>query len=264
MHKEDLLYHFLSPEEKATANHVIYEECLCNKAMKRKKEIENTLKSSRIPEAFLDATVNNFDLSKYNQPDERARAAYAKKMVGEYIVKFQSIKNDGKGLYFHSPTKGCGKSRLALSLANALFKKYALVPVYSTVSDLFDEIKSTWNPGSKFSTANVMDMYRNAQVLILDDIGVEETSGRNNDQNKWKEGMMTKLLDHRMNNKLITIFTANLTIEELTRPSLYPMGRVESRVRKMAYPVSMPNEKVRDAESEQENRAFEQMLMGEG
>ncbi len=259
-HVEDTYYHFLQKKEKLETNHITYRVCECNGERQQRKELEKTLRNAKIPDKFLDASISNFDLMKYETDESRSAAAYAKRIAAKFVDKFEEIKGDGKGIYFFSIKKGSGKSRLAISIGNALLKKHGVIPLYIPATDIFSEIQSTFD--SDKSTTTVVNAFKSAQLLIIDDIGVEESTSRKKDRNAWKERMMTEILEYRMNNNLITFFTANLPIDHLSSDTLYPGGRVESRVRKMAYEVHMPEESVRDAEAEEENQEFEKKLLG--
>ncbi|OLS34196.1 hypothetical protein BTR22_19095 [Alkalihalophilus pseudofirmus] len=256
MFREDTHYHFLPPAEKLKTDHTMYVECECNKERKARKELESTLRYAKIPDKFMDAAINNFDLSKYELDASRSAAAYAKRLSAKFVERFDEIKQEGKGIYFYSRTKGSGKTRLAISIANALLKKYKVTPLYKPATEIFSEIQSTFD--SDKSTTEVVNAFKEAKVLIIDDIGVEESSSNKN----WKERMMTEILEYRMNNRFITFFTANMPINELSNSLLYPQGRVQSRINKMAYEVQMPEESVRDHEAMEENNKFEQMLLG--
>lgn len=260
MHREDTHYHFLKPEDKLKTNQTMYVECECNQERKARKEIESALRSAKIPDKFVDAAINNFVLTKYKLDTSRSAAAYAKRLSAKFVERFDEIKKEGKGIYFYSRTKGSGKTRLAISIANALLKKYKVTPLYKPAAEIFSEIQSTFD--SDKSTTQVVNAFKEAKLLIIDDIGVEESNSRKKDRNVWKERMMNEILEYRMNNHLITFFTANIPISELNHELLYPLGRVQSRVNKMAYEVQMPEESVRDHEAKEENNKFEQMLLG--
>lgn len=266
-HVEDTLYHFLDKkvlEEKMRrgedSSNMTWRECKCYKSLEERKKIEKALRNAHTPEKYLDASISNFQLDKYTKKDTQAAAAYAKRFAAKYVEKFPEISKQGKGIYFYSMVKGSGKTRLAISIGNALFKKHQVSYIYKTATEIFDEITATFNTDR--STSDVVDVFKKAEVLIIDDIGVEETSNRRKERNVWKENTMTGILDYRMDNNLITIFTSNITIDELTSETLYPEGRVASRVRKIAYEVHMPEESVRDNEAVEENIAFEKELMG--
>ena len=241
-YQEDRHYPFLEAEEQKQSHHVQYMECKCNKERKQRKELEQTLRGAKIPEKFIDASISNFDLMKYQNETARGAAAYAKRMSARFIDKFEEIKDQGKGIYFYSRVKGSGKTRLAISIGNALFKKHGLIPLFVPATGIFSEIQATFD--SDKSTTKVVNAFKNAQVLIIDDIGVEESSSRRKDRNVWKERTMYEILEHRMNNKLISFFTANIAISKLSGDTLYPGGRVESRVNKMSFEIQMPEESI--------------------
>lgn len=65
------------------------------------------------------------------------------------------------------------------------------------------------------------------KLLVLDDVGVERVTD-------WGAEQITRLIDHRVSAGLPTIFTSNLTLDELERKynaASYMMGdRVRSRI----------------------------------
>ncbi|WP_169823141.1 DnaA ATPase domain-containing protein [Anaerobacillus alkalilacustris] len=261
MHVEDTHYHFLDKREKLNSNHITYKECNCRKERQERLEIEKTLKSARIPEKFLNASINNFSLTVYEDDNAKAAAAYAKRIAARFVENYEEIKEKGKGLYFHSQVKGSGKTRLMISIGNALFKKYRIVPLFISANDILNEIKSTFD--SEKSTSAVMRTFREANLLLIDDLGVEESrSKRSSDPSVWKERVITEILEHRMNNNLLTIITANIPISDLSAETLYPSGRVESRVKKITFEIHMPEYSIRDQESVEENQEFEKQLLG--
>ncbi|WP_285851768.1 ATP-binding protein [Bacillus licheniformis] len=166
------------------------------------------------------------------------------------------MREQGKGLYFYSHEKGSGKTRLAASIMKAITKMHdkpdnPLKIIYSSTADLIGEIKKTFEEGSKVKTSEIIEAAKTADLAILDDIGVENVKD-------WIEETLTRILDYRLQNKKPTIFTSNLAIDELDLK--YPGGRISSRVEKLAFPVKMPDEKVRSKIAKQENEELLQLL----
>lgn len=261
MHVEDTHYHFIDKEQKLLSNHITHISCDCHKEREQRLQLSKTLRNARIPEKFMDASISNFSLTVYENDEAKAAAAYGKRVAARFVENFEEVKEKGKGLYLHSNVKGSGKTRLMISIGNALFKKYKIVPLFISANDILNEIKSTFD--SDKSTTDVMNTFREAKLLLIDDFGVEESKNkRNPEANVWKERVITEILEHRMNNNLITLFTANIPISKLTSDTLYPAGRVESRVKKMAFEIQMPEYSVRDQEADLENIEFERTLLG--
>ncbi|NPC91195.1 ATP-binding protein [Bacillus sp. WMMC1349] len=227
-------------------------ECPC----KAVKLLEKKLLGARLPEEFKDVTLNSFEVDVYEKDISKERAANAKRIAKNYILKFEQMQEQGKGLYFYSHEKGSGKTRLAASIMKAITKMYdksesPLRIIYSSTADLIGEIKKTFEEGSKIKTSDIIEAAKTADLAIFDDIGVENVKG-------WIEETFTRILEFRLQNKKPTIFTSNLGIDELDKK--YPDGRISSRVEKLAFPVRMPDEKIRSKIAKQENEQLLQTL----
>lgn len=233
-------------------NKEFMKECPC----KAVKQLEKKLMGARLPEEFKDVTLNSFEIDVYENDESKERAANAKRISKNYVLKFEQMREQGKGLYFYSHEKGSGKTRLAASIMKAITKMYdkpdnPLKIIYSSTADLIGEIKKTFEEGSKVKTSEIIEAAKEADLAILDDIGVESVKD-------WIEETFTRILEYRLQNKKPTIFTSNLAIDELDLK--YPDGRISSRVEKLAFPVKMPDEKVRSKIAKQENEELLQLL----
>ena len=100
-------------------------ECECGKM--QRERIERKLRFAAIPKEFEGQTVDNFRTDCYSTPQAQELAKMAKLAAKRYVEKFPEIQELGKGFYFHSNVKGSGKTRLAVSIANDLIKKYLTV-----------------------------------------------------------------------------------------------------------------------------------------
>lgn len=110
-----------------------------------------------------------------------------------------------KGLYLHG-SFGSGKTYLIYALLNELkaSKRVDYTAIYypKALSDLKDD----WD-----SYSEKIYEYSNVPILFLDDIGAESVS-------EWgRDEVLGTILQSRMNSKLPTFFTSNLTIDELER-----------------------------------------------
>lgn len=203
----------------------------CNCALNLKNQ--RLIKSAKVPLDFQNVDMNSFNINIYKQEYDQKLAAIAKRISINYVKNFESLQAEGKGIYLFSDIKGSGKTRLAISILNALIKKYKVEGFYITSKDLFDELRASFDIGN---TQTVLNKFLSVKVLILDDLGVEKVS-------EWTESTFTQILDARMNQKLVTIITSNLTQEALD--SIYTGGRVASRVKKLTIPLQMPGEDIR-------------------
>ncbi|MBP0725563.1 ATP-binding protein [Bacillus sp. RG28] len=227
-------------------------ECKC----KAVKQIERKLKSAQIPEEFKKANINSFKIDIYQTPQAKKVAETAKIVTVNFVKNFKEMMNQGKGLYFYSKIKGSGKTRLAASVLNAVVKTSDKLDkplrfYYTSTSDLLEEIKKTFNSDSKVKSEQILEAVKTADLLVLDDIGVEKVTD-------WVEETFTRVLDYRLQNKKVTIFTSNLTIEQLDMK--YQQGRVSSRIEKMSFPVAMPEESIRKKLARSENEDLQELL----
>ncbi len=169
----------------------------CDKMLlaEKHKELQRRIQCHHVPEGVLEMTFENID------PDGgRVKAIKA-------AMSFCNAYKEGVtkiGLYLHGGF-GVGKSVICGAIARRLAQKNIdVVMVY--VPDFLQEMKAAIRTGSVDEKINSM---KNVPVLILDDIGAEPLT-------EWtRDEVLGAILQARMN-KLPTIFTSNLTIEELT------------------------------------------------
>ena len=214
--------------------------CHCQK----EREVTIKLQSANIPLDFLEASVGNFDLDVYIDKSNKLKAEFVKHVANKFIENYEECKLRGKGLYLSSHMTGSGKSRLAVSIANDLIKRSNINVLYTSSINIFTEIKKTFGSNSEYKEHEVIKAYTTAELLVLDDLGVEKAS-------EWSESIFTQILEERMNNRKLTIFTSNIHIEDLSKR--YPNGRVQSRIQKMTFPLAMPEESVRSQLSKKDN-----------
>lgn len=229
------------------------EKCVCYEQLDKQREIDKKLDLSGIPPIFSQATVHSFDVTRYSTQADRDTADIAKKAAINFVENYEVMKERGKGLYFYSQIKGSGKTRLVSSIANALVKLYGVDIAFLKADDLLTQIKKTFNKDAETTEADIVRMFRDVEVLVVDDIAVEKNSD-------FAERIFNAITDYRMENKKTTLFTSNKTIDQLGE--IYKEGRVKSRINKMALQINLPEESIRDEEADSENAEFEKILFG--
>lgn len=226
------------------------EKCECRK----QQELDREISAAGIPQKYASATVNDFKIDCYMSEHNRASAKIAKTVAANYVKNFKKITAEEKsGLYLYSATKGSGKTRLASSIANALIKVYKSSILFLKATDISPQVRKTYNKDSKSTEADVLKAFRDAEILVIDDLAVSDEKG-------FTEDLLGRILDYRMDKGAVTIITSNLTIEELK--TFFPKEIVASRVKKLCYEILMPEESIRDAETEYENQKLEDLLFG--
>ena len=145
--------------------------------------------------------------------------------------------------------KGSGKTRLATSIANDLIRQKMISAKFATTIQILDKIKATWGNPDQGEQNLIYDII-SVPVLIIDDIGVEPAKD-------WVNERFYSILNGRMIEKKITIFTSNCRMEELNLDE-----RIVNRIMKMTLPIEFPNESVRMTLARRENDDLLDRLLG--
>lgn len=104
--------------------------------------------------------------------------------------------------------KGIGKSFLMACLAGSLSRRNVGVAFVNTATMLDSTMTSLKNYSE--DKQKILDRYKKAEVLILDDIGTEHLTS-------WIFGeILYQIINYRFNHKLATFFTSNYTIQDYT------------------------------------------------
>jgi DNA replication protein DnaC len=96
---------------------------------------------------------------------------------------------------------GCGKTHLAAGIANHCLDQ-GIVVLFSTTADLLDHLRSTFVPSATISYDQRFTQMRQAELLALDDLGVEQDT-------PWVREKLFQLLDSRYVRQLPTVITMN-------------------------------------------------------
>lgn len=171
----------------------------CDKEIKELEDnkYKNNLEVFDMPKSIKDATFK--DIYK----DDKARLPIIK-YFKEFIDNYKN-EDKPKGLYLHG-SFGSGKTYLIASLFNEMAKKN-VKSVLIYYPEFLRSLKSSFN-----TTYNEQyDYIRKVSLLLLDDIGAENSSSWSRDE------VLGPLLQYRMENDLPTFFTSNLTLDELEK-----------------------------------------------
>lgn len=223
---------------------IVYaKDCRCGI---RKRDIhKNRLRFADIPEAFKEVDLKDFKKSVYTMQESQEKIIEAAKAVRYWFQNLDDMKERGIGLYFYSGTKGSGKTRLAVSIANKLMNEYHTQVKFSTSIRILEEIKRTWDFSEEKDSADrnresdLMYAFRKAEVLIIDDFGVEI-------KKSWIDEKFYSIIDGRYTGKKITIFTSNMKLEDLPYDE-----RITNRIKERVLQIPFPEESVRDLLAEQ-------------
>lgn len=134
---------------------------------------------------------------------------------------------DEGSLLFFGPN-GVGKTHLAEAVANRFLGKDTVLFIVSP--EFFLELRKALNQSK--DKYKILDFAKKSKLLVLDDVGAERSS-------EWVQETMFILINHRYLNKLPTIITTNLTLDELNR---HLGRRVVSRLIEMCRCIKMSGE----------------------
>lgn len=131
------------------------------------------------------------------------------------FIKDYKLKKSWKGLYL-SGNFGSGKSYIISAMINELIKNgYKGALVY--YPEFLRSLKASF--GKDFDEQ--FNYVKKSDLLLLDDIGAESVTSWSRDE------ILGPILQYRMDEKLPTFFTSNLSIEELESHLSYGNDRVD-------------------------------------
>lgn len=99
---------------------------------------------------------------------------------------------------------GCGKTHLASAIAGKCIENGSAA-LFMVVPDLLDHLRAAYQPDGESGYDELFEMVRNAPVLVLDDLGVQNTT-------PWVEEKIFQLINHRYSAQLPTVITTNLDL----------------------------------------------------
>jgi len=151
--------------------------------------------------AYADKTFDNFYYKINNYKEvERGSLEYARNTALAFAEK-------PHGWLLLEGPHGCGKTHLAAAIGNARLGQGDIV-LFITTPDLLDHLRAAYGPSSEVGYDETFERIRNAPLLILDDLGVENPS-------PWAQEKLFQLLNHRYNQLLPTVLTTNLDAKQL-------------------------------------------------
>lgn len=171
--------------------------CECLVRERETRVAEQLMELSQL-QSMDDLTFDTFDSSVSGLRDAfNAAAEYAGNPEG--------------WIFFHGNC-GVGKTHLAVAIANETLKQKQVGVYFRVVPDLLDQLRATFDPTSGVAYDERFQQIRNAHLLVLDDLGTEQTT-------PWAREKLYQLINHRYNEQLPTVITSN-----------QDFGRIEQRM----------------------------------
>ena len=133
------------------------------------------------------------------QPHGKARDRDSKKFLNDALEASRSFAENPNGWLALVGGTGCGKTHLAVAIANRQLEQGGEV-FFASVPDLLDHLRVTYSPDSRVTYDELFDRVRQAPLLILDDYGAENETA-------WANEKLHQIIVHRHNAKLPTVIT---------------------------------------------------------
>lgn len=211
--------------------HIVYEKCSSRIAWEKREQTNRLIDSLYMPKEILQATIDELDFSP-------GRAQAIKEMTDflDQVVENPNILPK-QGIYFSGPF-GVGKTYFLGAIANRL-KEYNISSTLIYMPEFLREIKDSIKDDSINEKVNY---FKQADVLMLDDIGAET-------QSAWfRDEILGSILQYRMMEQLPVFFTSNYTMDQLehqlattTRGDVERVkaGRIMERIRQVSKEVEI-------------------------
>lgn len=174
---------------------VSYEETPELIAAEKEAAIKNRLKLINLPASLRKASLAQVDL------DDLGRLPVFEKLLA-FVEQYPTIL---KGLYLYGDF-GVGKSFMVAALAHDLSEKRGVSSTLLHYPSFVIDVKNAIGDGN---VKTLVDEIKLSEVLILDDIGAEQSTA-------WvRDEILQVILQYRMQENLPTFFTSNFNFEEL-------------------------------------------------
>lgn len=190
-------------------------ECECLKRENEQKKLQELFRSAKVPERYIDKSLDNF--IQFKQPE-------AYKTAKTFLQKWDEVKAKGRGIIFVGDV-GTGKTHLSFAVFNDLVRR-GVSGLAVTVPDLMDELR----PRSEEKQIEQLEALKTVEILLLDDLGAQRNT-------PWVTERLFIIINARYNNLKPTIITSNSKLEELDKVDGWK--RIVDRISEMCRPVKM-------------------------
>lgn len=214
--------------------HLTYEKCSKLLEHERLVKQDRLIQSLYMPREILNAKMDNL----YINP-ERKEAITA---IDQFLEVAQK-RLPQRGIYFSGPF-GVGKTYLLGAIANAL----QALNISSTLIYMPEFVREIQASISDNTVQEKVNVFKQAEVLMLDDIGAENLSA-------WfRDEVLGAILQYRMMENLPVFFTSNYTMEQLeevlattTRGAVEKVkaGRIMERIKQLSTEVYVDGDNLR-------------------
>ncbi len=190
------------------------------------RKVEKIIKNSKMSKRNLNYKFDNFELNTSNKKVFNNLKNYSERLVNSI---------EKKGLILVG-SNGVGKTHIACSIANKLIEN-GIPVIYGTLINLLAELRNSYDTDNNISEIEIIKLYENVELLIIDDLGKEKPS-------EWGLEKLFTIINSRYENNLPVIITTNYNQNSLAQ-RLSINGEIEtaksiiSRLYEMCYLVKI-------------------------
>lgn len=211
-----------------------YKACRYKEKILKELKYLNNITLYQTPERLLENGLDKIDTKDKKRHD-------VIKWAINFLKEYPNINN---GIYLHG-SFGSGKSYII----NALLVELAKKDVKSTIvfwPEFLRNLKTYFNSNGELDL--IIKQIKNTPILFIDDIGAENVTAWSRDE------ILSTILDYRMNNRLITLFASNLSLDELEKhlsqtkdgTEIIKARRIMERVKQLTEEVQLISKNLRN------------------
>jgi DNA replication protein DnaC len=157
---------------------------------------EKVMERARIPKRYEHCDFESFS-TDMGTALQQGSLKFAKLQVEGFLRDYPATE---QGLLLAGPSGG-GKTHLAVAaLKDLIHRGYG--GLFCDYRELLKEIQASYNPSSESTEMKILEPIRNAEILVLDDLGASKPSD-------WVRDIVSIVLNARYNEKRTTIITTN-------------------------------------------------------
>jgi DNA replication protein DnaC len=169
--------------------------------VEREQAGKAALTNLRVPRLYADVSLETFKF--HGTPEDQRLQRFAVGFGLDYIERWPNVGED-RMLVTLRGEYGTGKGHWTWSVLKAIATEHAAAVAFVRLPDLIREIRASWRDNSASSEIEVLNKYRNKDLLAVDEVSRHAFYGQGFQH-------LLDVIDHRVNNQRTTILTTNDT-----------------------------------------------------
>jgi len=167
------------------------EACPCQKPP---RDMSWWMERAQIPPRFHECNFEDFSVPSDN-PSLQMAVVKARGFVEQYPLLEKGL------LFIGNP--GVGKTHLTVVILKKLMEQKGVDCLFYSFPDLLQQLQDSYDPVALRTKAEILQPILETEVVAIDDLGARRVTD-------WVEDTVTYILNHRYNQKKVTLLTTNL------------------------------------------------------